>query len=598
MGTIAYTSSLEAKVRELERLLRRSNASPGDSAEPSEQAEDYIETMVDAPSNGGSPDGPSSASDEHSGFGGQSLLRRLHALCEHARENVVFSDPPDSRPRSSNDDLTAAFDVAPPETRSSISWDAYAMLPSPQNISHAIGTVTRSACCSMQFLDGGALQGLTDKAYEAVDSGSLEPCRKELGLLFAVLALARRFDTSWSAPVRENDVATAYGARYFRASRALLNPSDCQDLVSIRTLLCMVIYTQSCSMLSACYSYICMAVAATLQMGLLDAPLSADSQDRAQASTLIPVLATMDTSVTESLGLPRTLRDIDTVALISLGRGDQFESATDGHAQLMRILAEIVETNHPPCKRVPYNNGFYGVRHSNIVEAEKKLTAWSECMERSYASVVIVDEGFLRCQSLLRLYHAHVQLVLYRPFLHHALKRARQNDDLSQKAYACGDACIKAALQVVALVEKMEADGVMNTAHWYLNLIVAHAAACLVLFTTSASQSPTVYETGDAVRRLKEFCSRHASSESSLQRCLTFLEAYSPGEPSMDLANLNELQSGFEPNLSLFSSAFNGLDDFMLNGGSGGMGGGGMAYEDHVQALSLPGFHSFVHSHF
>lgn len=115
--------------------------------------------------------------------------------------------------------------------------------------------------------------------------------------------------------------------------------------------------------------------------------------------------------------------------------------------------------------------------------------------------------------------------MLYRPFLHHALSRV-QEDKLSLKAYACGSACIKAGMQVVWLVEQMESREVFNPAHWFVTLILAHIAACLVLFVTGASDPPIGDETKDGVQRLKSVCSRHVAHNYSIRQCLKFLEVF------------------------------------------------------------------------
>ena len=129
-----------------------------------------------------------------------------------------------------------------------------------------------------------------------------------------------------------------------------------------------------------------------------------------------------------------------------------------------------------------------------------------------------------RSQLLLRLAHAHVQMVLYRPFLHHALKNMRHSSRISLKAYACGSACIKAAMQVVWLVETLEACNLFNEAHWFSTFIVSFTAACLVLFVMSNEGDPTLKETEDAVRRIKNLCQRHANENPSFLRCYKFLE--------------------------------------------------------------------------
>ena len=114
-------------------------------------------------------------------------------------------------------------------------------------------------------------------------------------------------------------------------------------------------------------------------------------------------------------------------------------------------------------------------------------------------------------------------MVLYKPFLHHALKDVRRSGSLSLKAYACGSACIKAAMQVVWLAERLEACNLLNDAHWFTTLILAFTASCLALFVMSNKKDPTLSETSDAVRRIRELCSRYADRNASMQRCSKFL---------------------------------------------------------------------------
>jgi hypothetical protein len=114
-------------------------------------------------------------------------------------------------------------------------------------------------------------------------------------------------------------------------------------------------------------------------------------------------------------------------------------------------------------------------------------------------------------------------MVLYKPFLHHALKDVQRTGSLSLKAYACGSACIKAAMQVVWLAERLEDCSLFNEAHWFMTLILAFTSLCLALFVMSNKSDPTLGETFDAIRRIREICSRYADRNASLQRCSKFL---------------------------------------------------------------------------
>ena len=82
----------------------------------------------------------------------------------------------------------------------------------------------------------------------------------------------------------------------------------------------------------------------------------------------------------------------------------------------------------------------------------------------------------------------------------------------------------KAAMQAVWLVERLEASSLFSPALWHVKFTITFTAVCLSLFVTSNVAGPTVDETADAVRRIKEFCKRHAHETDSLRRCLHFLE--------------------------------------------------------------------------
>jgi hypothetical protein len=132
-------------------------------------------------------------------------------------------------------------------------------------------------------------------------------------------------------------------------------------------------------------------------------------------------------------------------------------------------------------------------------------------------------------------------MVLYKPFLHHALQDVRRNNSLSLKAYACGSACIKAAMQVVWLAERLEACNLFNEAHWFTTLILAFTASCLALFVMTNKRDPTLGETSDAVRRVMELCSRYADRNASMQRCSKFLRVrHSEGSSLLDQADVRQ----------------------------------------------------------
>jgi len=135
----------------------------------------------------------------------------------------------------------------------------------------------------------------------------------------------------------------------------------------------------------------------------------------------------------------------------------------------------------------------------------------------------LADDNVPRSQLLLRMSYAHVQMVLYRPFLHHALKHARPSEQLKYKAYACGSACVNASMQVVWLAETLEAKNLFHEAYWFTTLVISYAATCLMLFAVSNEGDPTVMEVADAAERLRQLLQRHADRNTAARRCYNFL---------------------------------------------------------------------------
>ncbi|KAK0925842.1 Gypsy retrotransposon integrase-like protein 1 [Friedmanniomyces endolithicus] len=292
--------------------------SPPSSVEEGEaRQDDMIETIVGADErhlNGTPSDRNENATQEPidlvrdpGDYGGLSLLRRVHKLCKHVSGMKLDGDID-----LPNHDLSASFEVAPPDTDPSISWETFALLPSCESVTKAIDIVVDEATCNMHFLTRANLQQTADEVFEDMETESTAHARRPLALIYAVVALRRLSYPIGQRAKGAKQTTTLNGLRYFRACRALLDPASCRDLISLQTLLCLILYTNGASMLSTCYSYICMAVAASLQMGLFTELSRQDlAEEKSTRRMMFSVLSICDTFVTLALGLPRTLRDID-----------------------------------------------------------------------------------------------------------------------------------------------------------------------------------------------------------------------------------------------------------------------------------------------
>jgi hypothetical protein len=91
-------------------------------------------------------------------------------------------------------------------------------------------------------------------------------------------------------------------------------------------------------------------------------------------------------------------------------------------------------------------------------------------------------------------------MVLYRPFLHHI---ARRNSDTNfdYRAFACASACIKAAMQVIWLVEAMDEASLLNGPSWLLFFTLFMAVVSSTMFVITNKEDPSSQEYYSAAQR-------------------------------------------------------------------------------------------------
>lgn len=156
-----------------------------------------------------------------------------------------------------------------------------------------------------------------------------------------------------------------------------------------------IYYLHSSAMMSACYSYTCVAIASALRMGLHRSQASKDLTmvENECRKRIFWVLRTMDTNVTTMLGLPRTLSDEDIDQEIPLDIDDEpmtddiFQSlpgkphtstmgASNAHIRLVMIAAKVVKYIYGTNHSARGQTGSYGVDYAKVIELENDLTKW------------------------------------------------------------------------------------------------------------------------------------------------------------------------------------------------------------------------------
>lgn len=89
---------------------------------------------------------------------------------------------------------------------------------------------------------------------------------------------------------------------------------------------------------------------------------------------------------------------------------------------------------------------------------------------------------YLRAQQLLRLAYAHVQMMLYRPFLHYVSQKTHAGKPVDDRSYACAAACVSVSRNIVHITAEMKRRGLLTGAYWFTMYTTFFAILSLVFF--------------------------------------------------------------------------------------------------------------------
>lgn len=274
--------------------------------------------------------------------------------------------------------------------------------------------------CDSALIDASALLRVVhlpsfykslDRIYELTPENYGTAENAFLPLLYAVLALGSLFPKGSNpelagvvgcadegyASRKQTCCTNAYSSRYkyFRASRQLLDVTDCRDLTSLQAIMFMIQFLQSTAKLSTCYSYIGVALRSAIRMGMHRSfnvsftPIEAETRKR-----LFWAIWRMDTYVGAMLGLPHFMENEDADQDYPTEVDDEYITekeilpmpegqisimhAANAHVKIVRILSKICKYVYPTkgTKTGGKHSVTYSVSYAKIREIEQNLQQW------------------------------------------------------------------------------------------------------------------------------------------------------------------------------------------------------------------------------
>lgn len=97
-------------------------------------------------------------------------------------------------------------------------------------------------------------------------------------------------------------------------------------------------------------------------------------------------------------------------------------------------------------------------------------------------------------RHLLRFAYAHVQLVLYRPFLHYISPRLSQTSKVDELSYACAAAAISVSRNIIHIGLEIRKQGVLSGPYWFMLYTEFFAILSLVFYAIENPDKPGTQE--------------------------------------------------------------------------------------------------------
>ncbi|KAI1313754.1 hypothetical protein F5Y03DRAFT_337747 [Xylaria venustula] len=391
-------------------------------------------------------------------------------------------------------------------------------LPSKERALALCSESLDNATCLLRIVHKPTFYSMLHDLYENPSDDLTTEDKRNLALAYGAMALGCMYDVpddrvTHSPPYKRSiDEALTY---YSSARSLLQDITECRDLTSLQALLFMILFLQSISNLSTCYGFVGIALRSALRMGLhrhlpyvkLD-PIESETRRR-----VFYICRQMDTYVSALLGFPLLLNDDDIDQLLPTAVDDQFITkegittppsgtpsyieAFNAHVKLMDLLSKVVKYVYP-LKRVDpkaveedeSHYASYMVSYARIKEMEDELQHWNEQLPFAWRPNPEGPVEVVRIRNLLRFAYAHVQMVLYRPFLHYVSPRFCAGKDVSERAYACGAAYITVARNIVHIGTEMRKQVSLVGPYWFTLFSEFFAIISLVFFVLENQNKP------------------------------------------------------------------------------------------------------------
>lgn len=379
------------------------------------------------------------------------------------------------------------------------------ILPPKHVASELIEAVWDNACVLFRFYHRPSFIRDLDLLYETDPDDYTNKQYKILPLVYSVMAVGVLFSMDKCEKLGFKDASEGY--KYFVAARKLIDIADARDTYAIQSIVMMIIFLQCSARLSTCYSYIGVALRSALRAGLHRKvaynfnPIELETRKR-----LFWTIRKMDIYVNAMLGLPRSTAESDFDQELPEEIDDEnitedayfpqmkgkLSSAgiANAHTRLITILSHIMKYIYPVKQEIVTSSPLYNVTHSKVSQMEAEIRDWLESLPVELRPGANPPPQYLKANRLLNLALCHVQIVLYRPFIHYCSPKFKGDE----KARVSALNCIGVSRRAMYLAHELTSQKLLNGAYWFSIYTIFFSVACLVFYVHENPNDPEAVE--------------------------------------------------------------------------------------------------------
>ncbi|PUU80439.1 fungal-specific transcription factor domain-domain-containing protein, partial [Tuber borchii] len=434
------------------------------------------------------------------------------------------------------------------------------MLPTKEVAKVLLDVCMDDACVLMRFVHRPTFDDVVNRIYEKDPNDFGDDENNHLPLLYLAFSVGCIFSSDLTGVGILDPVAE--GTKYFNIGRRMIEITDCWDIPSIQCVIMMVLFLQSSARMSTCYSYLGIALSASVRMGLHRSLPEArfDPIERETRKRIFWTVRKMDTYVGALLGLPKGIADEDIDQEMPAEVDDEFITkdailpqpdgvmpmilAANAHCNLLKIMAKMVKYIYPLKgveASVTGKRSNYSVSSSKLGEIECDLQAWLEKLPMQLRPGGDTPKELQKVQYLLKMAFAHVQMMLYRPFLHYISRP--KNEGCDERPYASAANCVNVSRKIVHTAGEMGRLGILNGAYWFTMYTCFFSVITLVYFVLENPEEITSLAVLRDAEMGRELLASMRDRSQAAKRCSVALAALFgnlPGNlrPGLEKANL------------------------------------------------------------